>query len=1188
MKSAYLLKLLLLFAFLYTGKVEAFSLLLDEPNHQFGKRTGVYNPGDTIRTELSWESNESSLGDNYVYLTFTLPGGKVLYAADDGFSLQPRPYGSVDLAGSTHTYLTTFDYTLGEWMPQGEYTVECWLTEHNLSAWEDTSRWLSPKMTARFETTSHYIPVTYETYDRPVDYSQKLVTNGGVWIVYYHEDNSSSQSLYGVKLDPSGRTLIAPFRIGAVDKAYPKGEPSGSTFALASNEKGGLTVAGSQAYPQGSGRHRLFIYKLDPDGKLYENRTVKSDMEDKYHYFWAANIPDGVAVIARFHADGKYRLFTVGSQSVHEYILTPEYDTTTYYTFYKAYYDSTSGKLVFIYGNGGAASDDKHVFFTRYRLDGSREITQEVTSAFEDKYGAVYEGRIGWPSQLFKTDEGYAIYRPEHISDSDDSFFLLFLHANGSLAAKRPIEGLEHDTYGNNAYGLALERGEIFHLIARSGSYDFTYARFQKDGTLLIPPTSVWHQSETTKPPHIALTDNDRVFALLPYYPSSHPTRLSLLYLDYDFPSGKPDMAVSAAGVSQTPEPFAALGYETDLKVSIANRGENPSKAGELKLRYLGHNYTVSYTPLYAGESVTKTFSILQPDFLTEVPIAEGNLSETGDWQENDHFSADVYFAPLTPIYPKSSNRYTWQVIDNIDAHAIANAQVLYTLPAGTKTVSGAANDVTMSVYSGNDGQFETVLPNGDYTFTFFKYGYPHTKLPVTIGSTVTPSERTFSLQPPGDLHLVFWGSDHRALHPTPLQAEAQTAHREDSSLYEWQDYRYNGWGDENGMRIIQMMPGDYDANVTVFGYDTTAFSPIIQGSIVNDLNLTLPMKSRGRITGTLISSGNPVAGATVSVLGIGTAVTTESDGTFAIGDLPIDSTHNYHLLIHKNGYQDKTFSFKVTSEDNDLTEIAVAQLYSDTVDIDACRYAAWVQKAEWNLENNFEIQTIYGVWDLSGNIHYNQVSGENAIDIDQVDIDLTGLRWSYANLDGHVVEAFASWAGELLSEGWKVIRYLNEAIGAEEDGENLKNLLTTKDDFSDPMGTVRGAVTDCGDLDALADLAPYDPAIPVDETIARIDDLKIYDGDAMLFRLRDQGRIQYYSDKYRGETIHVPVMLNDLVSSIASLRGSIYLRVQNGEHSTGPLGFLHTDKVRIDFKYDGNKLRFDGILSDPSDYPEF
>ncbi len=152
----------------------------------------------------------------------------------------------------------------------------------------------------------------------------------------------------------------------------------------------------------------------------------------------------------------------------------------------------------------------------------------------------------------------------------------------------------------------------------------------------------------------------------------------------------------------------------------------------------------------------------------------------------------------------------------------------------------------------------------------------------------------------------------------------------------------------------------------------------------------------------------------------------------------------------------------------------------------------------------------------------------------------------------------------------------------------DVKNVLTTMDDLSDPMGTVRGSVADCGDLDALDGLAAYDPAYPDDETIVRIDDLKVYEGNNTRFRLHDGGHIQYYSDRYRGETIRIPVTLDQELSSMDDLRVSVYLRIQNAHHSTGPLSLVGSDKVRIDFRYDGGKLWFNGILSNPFDYPTF
>ena len=943
---------------------------------------------------------------------------------------------------------------------------------------------------------------------------------------------------------------------------------------------------------------------------MYGKKILKADMRSGYRYLWAARTRHGVAVIAYFKYDGKYHLFTLNDGRVGDHILTPEFDTSTNYTFYKAYYDDETDRLIFIYGQYGTGSV-AHTVFTRYSLDGTREIAKDITVAMADDSGQIDQHSIGWPGEIFKTAEGYTLYRPESLGGGDESFFLLMVAADGTVTARRSIHGLHHDIYGVSKYAVTIENGTTFHLLARTGSMDYTYARFDKDGTLLIPPTSVWHRHNTSARPTLGFVD-DKFFATFAHYPSGHPgtVSLSMLFLDYDFPAHKPDLVVSGAGVLQDPQPFAALGYDTDLNVTVSNRGEALSESGSLELDYLGRHFTATFGALEPGESTDLVFTISQPSFLTALPIVDGNLSGTDDWKENNHFTSQIYFEPMTPVYPPGSRSYPWQVVDAGNGRPIAHARIYYTL-RNAKTVSGTSNDVTLSLSSDPEGHFTTVLPNGRYVFTFFKSGYPHTKLPVTTGNDLIPADGIFRLQPPGDLQLYFTGDDGRTLHPAPLRVTAEAAHRESPELYEWRSYRYEGVGSENGVLIGEMMPGAYDANITAFGYEPKHFNVEIEGGRVNDLNLTLVTKPRGKITGTVLGDGTPVSGATVSVMGIGSAVTTDEDGIFEIDDLPIDGDYKYHLIIHKEGYVDLIHRFQVASSQNDVGDIVVKQIYTETADIDTCRYAAWVQDAQWNFQNSYEIKTIYGVWDLSGKVHYSHISGDSETDIDQIDIELNGRRWNYTDLDGHVVEAFVSWAAGVLANGAKVADYFVEAFANSmialvqglpgssifidpilEAGDpvfhDIKNVLTTMDELSDPMGTVRGSVSDCGDLDALDDLAAYDPHYPDDETIVRIDDLKVFEGETVRFRLHDRGHIQYYSDKYRGETIHIPVELDRNLESMDNLKVSIYLRVQNAHHSIGPLALVHSDKVRIDFRYYHGKLWYDGIQSDPIDYPAF
>jgi len=303
---------------------------------------------------------------------------------------------------------------------------------------------------------------------------------------------------------------------------------------------------------------------------------------------------------------------------------------------------------------------------------------------------------------------------------------------------------------------------------------------------------------------------------------------------------------------------------------------------------------------------------------------------------------------------------------------------------------------------------------------------------------------------------------------------------------------------------------------------------------------------------------------------------------------LPIDAGTDYYLKLEGDGYAAETVPFRVREEENDLGTLAVREIYDATATIETCRYAAWVQEAEWNFDNTYEIKTIYGVWDLGGTVHYSGVSGSEAVDVDEITFDLEGRRWSYANLDGHVVDAFISGALDKLAEAGKVLNYLNEAYGAYGDGSEAGNVLTTQENLSDPLGTPKGSVVDCGDLDVLDGLAAYDPAVPENETIVRIDDVRVYENGTQLYALRDAGRVRYDSQVYRGVPIHVPVTLSRPLDRIGDLTVRVYLRVQNGSHSVGPLGLVKTDRLYVEWHCLDGKLRWVGTVSDPSDYPQW
>ena len=1127
----------------------------------------LYNPGDSIQATVKWSSGEGT-GQAQLFATLRLPNGSRLYITPQGLRPQPAPYGSINLAKRGSINILDFQYRDGEWLPQGRYGVKAWISGPQGG---------QEAATAEFEVTSHYIPLLYPGKDPRTRSVQMARVEDGLWLVFadYQSSPHGRRRIYAMKVAENGRTLIPPFEAGETN-ANDCFKPDSTVMSVLPAEGGGfyLFTAPKDAY----GHYKLRREEFDREGRKISIQDLKTYIGSNHPYYLAALSADEEGhswVVAAYYQ--RLYLYIKDSHGFHEVPVTEKGGFSSSHR-YKAFFDkATKESTIILFGT-------KETRLLRYDAAGRKELERVLpASVFDPKHFIVKA--VGWPREVFPTGSGWMVLHP---SGLHRPLSMIFLGRDGSVQKEVKVQGLAPSIYGDGVYSGALD-GETVHMVWRAGSRDFMYAAFTLDGRLLVEPTSIFHRFHTSSRPLIAVL-NGHPFLMFQDYGRHSPHELLGLFMGYDYPPGGPDLVLSTIHIHQRPSPYAALGQATKVVVDLFNRGEANSTAATLTLSYLGKDYMAQVAPMPPGGHRSVTFSVQEPPFLTQQPtlhLAAAAPSNPSDWPINSQITSQIYFPPMTPVFVHGASSYSWLVRDRASHDPIRGVHIFYTLKE-VETVSGFKGDVRMEAVSDGAGHFQTVLPRGDYSFRLHRSGYPDT----VVSFSTPPGSTVLEMEPPGGLELRFKDSvNGTGLHPAPIRTTALLEHRQDSHLPEWRKYRYEGWGDEAGLTMKELMPGPYSVRVTAFGYAPLSFQTSIIGSSTAHEELSLRPLPRGAVTGTIVSSGRGIKGATVRVVGTGVETQTTSGGNFRLDDLPLGN--QYLLEVTKKGYQAKRLTFKVTGQETGLGSIAIKKIYSRRYSIPACRYAAWVQDATWSIaiDNTYEIKTIYGVWQWEGGVHYTKIQGENKIDIDQLDIHVTPFYWNYTDLDGHVVKKFLIWGLKVAGLVSQAARYAVDALKAKSWGKFQESVLTTYQQLSDPMGTVHGGVIDCGDPDAL-DLPQPSPSAPAKAvTVLRIDDVRIYDGDPveanLVYSLHGQGWRQYYSDDYPGGELNIPIHLGHKIGANGwTLR--VYLAVMNGDRSSGPLALVGSDHLLMEWKGEGSKMVLQGLLLDPPDYPRF
>jgi len=1136
----------------------------------------IYSPGDKIKFKVSWEASETE-SYGLLYVTLIIPNGVKFYITPETLTTTPTPYKRVNVNRRGSTYIfedSSLNYPRDDWFPQGRYTVAAWITIDEENAISDSSRWIGTKDVSYFTVTSHLIPLTYEDYDPRVRRYDVIKSVDGLWIIFICTNYSSEikgRKIYATKIDNKGRTIIPPFYIASCISESCK-PITNSFYTFPSSDGGFYLFVTEKEYLYGRLYTNMNKYLYDKDGNLKQKQIIFSTYKDDYYSVkWAyVDQSNNTTIVIAKENSGNLCLFIDNLSETRKYIIANKENYSGPCRFFKAYYDASFSELYILYGDWCR----NEATFLKYSISGQLEISKDLPNLITTDYRD-----MGWPQDFFMVNQNLIVIAP---TSNGNNVKLKFLDKQGNLVKSLdvcPQNDCNFYIYGNDAFHINIQHeNNIVNMVWRAGSNEFYYSKFDLTGNIIIPPNEFKLDNTTGIPYFVNL--GGYPFIILPA-----DFKLQGYFIGYDFPLLKQDLVVSSPHVSQQPSPFAVLDSTTSFFVDVFNRGEKSSDPTSVKISYLGSTYEAQIPSIAPGDHYRCSFSIDEPLFLTDYPKIEGVL-QANDYKLNNYLSTSIHFHPMTPIYPKGSQIYNWDVIDKTSLQPVKGAQVSYELKNIT-TVASSNATVLMTLTTDENGEFSTVLPNGDYKFYIQKHGYPRTIFSLNIPDF---NSNVLKIEPPGDLKLYFIGSDGEYLHPSPQRVTASLSHQEDPSLSDWDKYIYWGVGSEEGLNIKDIMPGLYNCTINAFGYEPKTINLNIVGGATNEFNITLSILPRGNLTGRVVSSGHEIRNARVKIRGVSAETTTDSNGEFIIDDLPVNGDR-YILEIQADGYQGKDIPFYMDSAQKDLGDINLKHIYNNNLEISKCRYAAWVQDVEWSdPENSYEIKTIYGVWDMSGKVSYQQVEDSDNINIDQISFEISPLLWNYAGLDGHVIEAFIGWgAGELIEQGLGLVgEYINTISDIKDWGECVDSFMVMNENLSNPLGTVKGAVVDCGQLDVLADLeTPTSDTSPSDITLIRIDDVRIYDGDQVVFSTYNNGLTQYYSSEYVDTPLNIPVTLQNPISKKHNLKIKVYLRVMNGEYDTGPIELVGS-KLSLEWSVKNNKLFLSGLIQNPYDYPSF
>ena len=616
----------------------------------------------------------------------------------------------------------------------------------------------------------------------------------------------------------------------------------------------------------------------------------------------------------------------------------------------------------------------------------------------------------------------------------------------------------------------------------------------------------------------------------------------------------------------------------------------------------MDYNESKTIPPIEPFGEKSLNFRVKQPKFLTEKPTVKIKII-SNDFQDNDSFDSRIKYMPSEIIYPKNSQLYRFKIISQDNSSPIKHAAIRYSL-SSLKDISDLIKDRKFFTISDNNGSFEAILPKGSHTFLISKRGYPK----IYITKNIPNDNLTFSIPSPGKINFSINGDDGLDIHPNHQKVTIALKHNYDENFPDWFRYNYiKESKNSNNIVFDGIMPGEYIVTVTAFGYEKKELQLNLNSNEI-DKDVTLHSLPRGVLCSTVKDNdSNGLGNVAIYLKNFGYIGSSENNGSFCIDDLPVGKT--YTLTFKKDNYLPQSVNFHLQESNQTMSSVTLIANVSDNFHLDKCRYAAWVQDLNWkDIENSYEIKDIYGVWDMSGDLFYQKAQNSDKLQIYLLTLNIFPMQWFYGDLDGHLLDKIVDWSMEgvssvaekTLSEILPSAKWLVGKVftfkEAKDFVDDLENTATMPEDFiadykniANPMGTVQGGVVDCGSLGALKNLAaPSSQTIPRDKTVIRIDDIKIFDGDNLLYSMHQKTGMQYFSDEMVSNSIAIPLELNDKVSSEKNLKVKIYLHPMNGEYDSGPLALPGSDKLCFEFIVKGGKLKLTTISANPIDYPKF
>lgn len=1129
----------------------------------------LYIQSEKLLPCISFENGTYDL-----FAKLRLPNKKQFYISPNGLREEKTKYTHI----TDRSYVCLFKenpfvYEKSKWLPQGDYKLTVSLeSEGETKEIKDIN----------FSFLSHTITFPKYLNDKNI-YNYKVLPsiNDTLWIIYEQYDSSldgkEKDRLFAMRIDENANILVPPFEI-ARSLSNPMTR-SAYGWSVTKEKKGGFFLFYNKYNEQYKNYRDLVGTYFNADGEKKVQKII-------WQEFHGSKTDDPFEKVVDSYTDRDRNLsiiFAFSSKStidmllVHKGVKKVSISSKSEKENFKTYYDYDEGKIYLIINHNNT------FMFNRYDINGTLEINKDITNIFHDdlqiKFG-YYEKQ----KEIVGTDKGIVFLYPKN----GFLAYVLFDKDGNILKSKKIMAPNLNMFINTDKYDIA-KHDNLLWMTAISGSKMYLLST---DTNEII----LFSSFKKSNPVHPSITElGQNIFVTI------RSSSLEGYFLGNDKPLGEPDLAFAKQNMIQKPY-FAKLGEKTLFSFDIFNVGEANSSNSALTIGYMGKIYQKNIPQIEPKTRYEINVSLPQPSYLTQKPKMSLSITPEDTFNENNSFTNQVRFSLDTPIYPKKAKKYSWNIVDSVDDTPISHVHVSY-LYKNLEVVSGEKKDIHFVLKSNDEGKFSTILEDGNYTFILSKYGDNY---PKTIITKEIPNDtETFFLKAAGDLHINFTQDDGDTLHPTPQQVALTIRHHYSEDMPDWTQYVYSFKGDEKGAQIKRVMPGEYNLSIQAFGYKNKKINMIeVESKTKKEYTVELTPLPRGNICGKVIDADEKsVSDATVSLIHFPYYVITDDDGIFCLQDL--EKGRSYTLEISKTDYLPVFYTFTLDEANLSVGQLTLPKIDYKSIDLPKCRYGAWSQDIKWDdPKNSYEIKDLYGVWDMQGYLYYSQAQEQTQAHLLMLNINVDGLLWTYYGLDGHVVKAIVNWGLDALSD---IAEGAAEALGGTlqlitkyvikvkelkdfaddlSDWANMpENYVAEYRNLSNPMGTVKGGVVDCGNLDVLGGLQrPTDSTPQRDKTILRFDDIQIVKNGSIIYSSHKNGWKQYYTDTT--DTITVP--LNIKVDNMQNIHVKLYVAVMNGEYDSGPLALPGSDHLLLQYKISKGKLHLEKIECSPMDYPSF